>query len=116
MSDKISKGKYGEQLAANFLVQAGYKILERNYRYKRAEVDLIAQKDGLIIFVEVKLRSDKIFGTPEEFVTVQKEENIRQVAEHYIFENDWHYDIRFDIIAIVVKPSVEIEHIKDAFI
>ena len=69
MSDKISKGKYGEQLAAEFLSENGYEIIERNYRYKHAEIDIIARQGEALIFVEVKLRSSQTFGVPEEFDT-----------------------------------------------
>jgi putative endonuclease len=115
MSDKISKGNYGEQLAAEFLAEAGYEILARNFRYKHAEIDIIARKEGLLVFVEVKLRSSKFFGVPEEFVGPEKEEKIREAAEHYMEEKNWQEDIRFDIIAILTKPEIEIAHFQDAF-
>jgi putative endonuclease len=115
MSDKISKGKYGEQLAAEFLSENGYEIIERNYRYKHAEIDIIARQGEALIFVEVKLRSSQTFGVPEEFVGHEKEEKIREAAEFYMEACDWQGDIRFDIISILTKPEIEIVHFQDAF-
>lgn len=115
MSDKIQKGNYGEQLAVDFLQASGYEILERNYRFRHAEVDIIAQQNNLLVFVEVKLRSDRAFGEPEAFVSPVKEEKILQAAEHYMLDKDWKGDVRFDIISIVTMPTIEIAHIEDAF-
>ncbi len=116
MSDKISKGNYGEQLATDFLVNAGFEILERNFRYKRAEIDIIARKDDVLVFAEVKARSSQNFGFPEAFVNEAKEEKIREAAEQFIEANNWKGDIRFDIVSVILKPRVEIEHLPDAFI
>lgn len=110
------KGRLGEQIAQDFLIKKGYQILEKNYRYKRSEIDLIALINGTLIFIEVKLRKNEKFGFPEEFVSKRKEELIKEAAENYIFEKDWKKNIRFDIISIL-KTSIkeEIEHFEDAF-
>lgn len=111
-----SIGKLGEKNAAAFLVKNGYKILERNYRFKKSEIDLICSRDGLMIFVEVKTRSSKAFGNPESFVSQNQQDAIIRAAEEYILEEDWDGDIRFDIIAIYKKgKEEELVHFEDAF-
>ena len=72
MSDKIKKGKEGEDMAARFLIEKGFEIVERNYRYKRSEIDLIVKKDKWLVFVEVKLRSSDLYGYPEDFVDYKR--------------------------------------------
>ena len=111
------KGEFGEELAANFLVRNGYKILDRNYRFERAEIDLIAEDGNELVFVEVKARSSKTFGEPEDAVTEQKENQIRNAADGYLYEkNIDDRPCRFDIIAIEFRNGVlDIRHIKDAF-
>ena len=109
-------GKKGEDIAFNFLEENQYQIIQRNYRFKKSEIDIICQKAGLLIFVEVKTRSSKAFGYPEQFVSISQQKAIIRAAEHYVEETKWAGDIRFDIIAIVMKAEmVEIEHLKDAF-
>lgn len=105
-------GQVGEQLAKTYLIKQGFHILEANYRYKRAEVDLIAQKENLMIFVEVKMRKNDRFGTPETFVTAQKAQLVHTAASHYLEEHQWNGSIRFDIIAIL---DTEILLLEDAF-
>lgn len=108
-------GASGERLAARFLEEKGYQILCQNYRYRRAEIDLIARKEQLLIFVEVKTRKSSSFGLPEEFVDDKQAALIIQAADHYIFENNWQGNIRFDIIAILTHPKIDIQHFPDAF-
>jgi putative endonuclease len=109
-------GKKGEELAAKFLVEKGFLILEKNFRWKRYEIDLIVQKDKFLVFVEVKTKTNTSYGLPEADVTPRKAAQVVAAAEEYIYANNWKQEIRFDIIAIVLKPdSVEIEHIIDAF-
>tara|TARA_R110000796_G_scaffold9557_1_gene32457 strand:- start:19184 stop:19528 length:345 start_codon:yes stop_codon:yes gene_type:complete len=111
-----SFGKKGEDLAVEFLERAGYLILDRNFRYKRSEIDIICSREGLLIFVEVKSRSSKAFGQPETFVSKSQVQSILQAAEAYMIEDNWQGDIRFDIIAIYKKGEFEeIEHFQDAF-
>ncbi|NOS91260.1 MAG: YraN family protein [Cyclobacteriaceae bacterium] len=116
MSDKIEKGKAGEDLAAQFLIDKGYQVLARNYRFKRSEIDLIAQKDNCLVFVEVKLRTTDAFGYPEEFVNEKKAGKIMEGADQYIYELKWKGNIRFDIVAIrQIKGKTELVQIEDAF-
>lgn len=110
-------GNWGEEKATAFLLGKGYEIVEKNYRYKHAEIDLIAKKGKMLIFVEVKTRSGTGFGMPEEFVNYTKAKLIMKAAEHYIYDKDWHFDVRFDIVSILIltSGSLDIRHIEDAF-
>lgn len=111
-----SFGKLGEDNAAAFLIKNGYEILQRNYRFKKSEVDLICSRNKLMVFVEVKTRSSKAFGNPESFVSQNQQEAIIRAAEEYILERNWEGDIRFDIIAIYKKGTEEeLVHFEDAF-
>lgn len=113
--DKLNTGQQGEDLATRYLKEKGYQILTRNFRYKRAEIDIIAQKDKLIAFVEVKTRSSDIFGYPEEFVDEKKAALVIGAADHYIEENRWEGLIRFDIISVMLHPRIILRHFEDAF-
>lgn len=116
VSDKIKKGKEGEDLAARFLISKGYEIVERNYRYRRSEIDLIVKKDNWLLFVEVKLRSSDAYGFPEDFVDYKKARNIVDGAEQYTYENNWQGNVRYDIVSIrLMKDKTEIIQIEDAF-
>ena len=116
MTEKIKKGQEAEQLAADFLVQKGFRILERNFRHKHCEVDLIVLKDNWLVFVEVKMRSSVAFGHPEIFVDSSKRHNVRRASRHYIFSRNWNGNIRFYVLAITKDGSGEsILHIEDAF-
>ncbi len=116
MSDKIKKGKEGEELAANFLKEKGYEIIERNYRHKRSEIDLIVKKNNWLVFVEVKYRTSDAFGYPEEFVDYKKVKNILTGAEEYTYIIDWRGNVRYDIVAVRnINGELEIKHIEDAF-
>jgi putative endonuclease len=116
VSDKIKKGKAGEDLAVQFLIGKNHQLLARNYRYKRSEIDLIVQKDNCLIFVEVKLRTSDAFGFPEEFVSEKKAAKIMEGAEQYIHEANWKGNIRFDIVSVRQQNGqTELIQIEDAF-
>ncbi len=109
-----NKGKYGEDLAVSYLRNKGFEIIERNFRHRRGEIDVIGILDNeLLVFFEVKFRKGDGFGEPEEFVSRAQERKIIDAAEEYIYGINWHKDIRFDIISI--KHGEGIEHIEDAF-
>lgn len=110
-------GHWGEAKAAEYLQGKGYEIVVKNYRHHHAEIDLIAKQGKLLIFAEVKTRSGTGFGMPEEFVNYAKSRLIMKAAEHYIFDHDWMFDVRFDIISILILPNgnLDIRHIEDAF-
>lgn len=110
-------GKLGEQLAANFLYANGYTILERNWRVNRAEIDIIANKNDTLVFVEVKSRSNTHFGPPEVFVTKRKKRLLASAASAYMKASGHEWAIRFDIITVVMTlgQSPVMEHFEDAF-
>ncbi|MEM7055504.1 MAG: YraN family protein [Bacteroidota bacterium] len=109
-------GKKAEDLAASYLQKKGFSIIARNYRHKKAEVDIIAQKKTRLLFVEVKARTSNRFGYPEEFVVPSKQALLREAAENYIIEHDWNQAIRFDIITVLqTDDKVQIVHFEDAF-
>ncbi|WP_207533828.1 YraN family protein [Desertivirga arenae] len=110
-------GTKGEALAKSYLEDKGYRILEINWVYARAEVDIIAYHDKRIIFVEVKTRTSVDYGQPEEFVGYAKERNLKRAAEQYIYWKNFNGEIRFDIIAILFNKLGEhtLRHIEDAF-
>lgn len=114
MSDKIKTGSMGENLAAEFLMKKGFQIVARNYRWKRAEIDLIIMREDWLIFVEVKTRSSNAFGEPESFVDEFKGRRIYEAAEEYIYKIDWHGHIRFDIVSVKPAQVPEIIHFEDA--
>ncbi|MBN1117153.1 MAG: YraN family protein [Bacteroidales bacterium] len=117
MADHNDLGRAGEDHAVEFLKNAGYKILERNWRFEKKEIDIIARKENLIIIVEVKTRSTDYFGQPEESVTRAKQKYLIEAADVYLQELGFEAEVRFDIISIVKKKDkFEISHIEDAFI
>ena len=117
MAEHNELGKKGEKLAIDFLIKNEYKILENNYRYLKAEVDIIAQKKDVLAVVEVKTRSSDYFGNPQDFVNPKKIKLLLSAIDYYVVENDLEVEVRFDIIAIIHKNnSTKIEHLKDAFL
>jgi putative endonuclease len=112
MTSKMQTGSDGEGVAAEYLLKKGYQVVERNYKYRHLEVDLIVRKENWLVFVEVKTRSKSDFGFPEEFVDKSKQRNILMAAEHYIYETDWRFNVRYDIIS-VLRGTVT--HFEDAF-
>ncbi len=120
MSNKSARdiGKEGEELAAAYLESKGWVILDRNYFFEKAEVDIVAVDQNTIVFVEVKKRSNTYFGHPEDYVTPAKEKNIHKAAEAWIYERKMDTAfVRFDIISVVQKgnQAPEITHFEDAF-
>ncbi|WP_299760265.1 YraN family protein [uncultured Pontibacter sp.] len=119
MASQISKhlhtGHLGENHAATYLREQGYTILRQNYRYRRAEIDIIAQKEDLLVFVEVKTRSTNRYGYPEEAVNNRKEAMLLSAAEEFILQEEWQYEVRFDIISVTLGSPLAIHHIEDAF-
>ncbi|MTH15259.1 YraN family protein [Flavobacterium sp. LC2016-01] len=120
MAEHNELGKKGEELAVEFLQQNDYKILDRNWTFQKAEIDIIAQKDSTLAIVEVKTRSSLDFGSPQDFVKQKKIQLLIKAVNAYINdrEKDFNDDlnIRFDIIAIhKTEETFAIEHITDAF-
>ncbi|WP_262150141.1 YraN family protein [Chryseobacterium foetidum] len=117
MADHNELGKEAEKLAAEYLLKNEYKILVRNFRFKKNEVDIIAERDNLIVVVEVKARSTDFFILPQEAVTKGKIKSIVLAANHFMEEFNKNQEVRFDIISVLPdsKGNLEIEHIPDAF-
>ena len=111
-------GDEGEDLAAEYLESKGWIIIDRNYFFEKAEVDIVATDGHFIVFVEVKLRSGTYFGRPEDFITPAKEANIKKAAEAWTYERKMETAVvRFDVVAIVQEKGKEpeISHFEDAF-
>ena len=117
MADHIVTGKTGESLSVKFLQEKGYRILDRNWRWKQLELDVIAQDGGQLVFVEVKSRKGKYYGTPAEFIDGSKEKKLMAAAQAYIEQIDYEWEIRFDFIEIIFRDEqhFEINHYEDAF-
>ena len=116
MAQHNELGKKGEQIAVDHLLKKGYDIVERNYRFDKAEVDIIAQKDNTLAIVEVKTRSSIDFGNPQDFVKPKQIQRLVKAVDEYVTVNGLDVEVRFDIIAIVKKGRLfDIEHLEDAF-
>jgi len=120
MAEHNDLAKLGEDLAASHLEENGYTIRDRNYVFQKAEIDIIAQKESVLVIVEVKTRSSLDFGSPQDFVKQKKIQLLIKAVNAYINdrEKDFQEDleIRFDIVAIHKNgESFAIEHITDAF-
>ncbi|MDP6922197.1 MAG: YraN family protein [Lutibacter sp.] len=116
MATHYELGKKGEAIAADFLQKKGYRILERNWRFQKAEVDILAFKNGLLVAVEVKTRTDTYFGNPQDFINRAKIERLVTAVDAYIQLRQLVVSVRFDIVALVKNgPSFQIEHLEDAF-
>lgn len=117
MADHNDFGKIAEDLAVEHLIKNGYKILVRNFRFKKNEIDIIAEKDNLIIIAEVKARSTDTFMLPYEAVTKTKIKSIVSAANHYLEEFNKDNEVRFDIISVLPDSNrnLMIDHIADAF-
>ena len=109
-------GKKGEQLAVDFLLKNNYDIVERNYRFDKAEVDIIAKKDNILAIIEVKTRSTADFGDPRDFVKPKQIQRLVKAVDEYVTVNDLDVEVRFDIIAIVKEgKGFKMEHLENAF-
>jgi putative endonuclease len=117
MANHNDLGKRGEEIARDFLENNGFQIIKLNWRHKRAEIDLIAKKDGVLVFIEVKTRSSIDFGQPEEFVDWKKEKQLEFASLYFIEQTAHEGEIRYDIVAITFasKDSYQVNHIEDAF-
>ncbi len=117
MASHNELGKIGEEIATQYLIKNGYKILYRNFIFDKAEIDIIAQKEeGIVVIVEVKTRNSDFFGDPQSFVTPAKIKQLVKAADEYIISNELNVEVRFDIIAILKNQNTEnLEHFKNAF-
>ncbi|MCF6296796.1 MAG: YraN family protein [Flavobacteriaceae bacterium] len=109
-------GELGEQLAVNFLIKNGYQIKERNWRFQKAEVDIIAQKENILAIIEVKTRSTDYFGDPQDFIKQKKINLLLKAIDEYVISKDLDVEVRFDVIGIIkTENKTKIEHLEDAF-
>jgi putative endonuclease len=117
MASHNDLGRLGEQLAKAHLEATGYEILDENWCYGKAEVDLIAYRDKTIIFVEVKARSGTAFGQPEDFVDNKKQKLLAKAADEYIYLMNHQGEARFDIVSILFNKNNThtLKHFEDAF-
>ena len=116
MSKHYDLGKKGEEIAANFLATKGYRIIKRNWRFGKEEIDIIAEYDNFLVVVEVKTRSTKNYGNPEEAVDERKQRFLINAINEYVLQKEIDLEVRFDIISIVIEQNKQtINHIEDAF-
>lgn len=115
--ERLSLGRMGEDVAAKILKEAGYRIIERNYRCRGGEVDIVALDGKTVVFVEVKTRSSEEYGPPQLAVDGRKQRQLTRAAMTYLKEKRLlTWSARFDVVGIVVRgKSHEVEHIKNAF-
>lgn len=110
-------GQLGEDYACRYLLTEGYQLLERNWKKRRAEIDIIAKQGDVLVFLEVKTRTNDLFGEPSAFVSEKQQQLISAVAADYMQAIGHDWEIRFDIISIFILPdeTYRLEHIQDAF-
>ncbi len=116
MAQHNELGKLGEEMAVAYLREQGYSILETNWVFQKAEIDIIAQKDDVLAVVEVKTRSSVDFGLPQDFVKSKKIQLLVKAVNEYVLTRDLEVTVRFDIIAIAKSDNrFTTEHLQDAF-
>lgn len=116
MAQHNDTGRRGEELARQHLEAQGFAIVETNWRRGKYEVDIIAYREGLIVFAEVKTRSTTSHGNPEEFVGRDKQRAYIRLADAYVLKHQRQEEVRFDIISVVMtSEGYHIEHIENAF-
>lgn len=117
MAEHNELGKLGEELAVEFLQKNGYEILETNWTFQKAEIDIIAKKENTLAIIEVKTRSTTDFGLPQDFVKPKKIQLLVKAVNEYVTSNDLDVSVRFDIVAIHKEDNAFIiEHLEDAFL
>jgi len=116
MAEHNELGKYGEGLAVTYLEDNGYAILEKNWKFRKLEIDVIALKNDILAIIEVKTRSGIDFGLPQDAVKKEKIQLLVKAADKYVTGNELNVEVRFDIIAIYKQGNeFKIEHLEDAF-
>jgi putative endonuclease len=116
MADHNETGIKGEELAEKYLRNAGYEILERNWRFGKNEIDIIARDKNFLVIAEVKTRRTANFGEPEEFVTRTKQKSLIKAANGYVMQKEIDLETRFDIVSVLYHGnSYTVKQLKDAF-
>lgn len=116
--DSLRLGRWGEEIAAEYLKSRGYLIITRHFQFHHTEIDLIARDGDYLVFIEVKTRISDDFGSPEEAITERKKAYLRRAAEGYLYLNNLNQiDCRFDVISLSFNENgqAEIEHLINAF-
>jgi putative endonuclease len=111
-------GDHGERIAATYLTDAGLRVLDRNWRCREGELDIVARDDGALVFCEVKTRGGTGYGHPAESVTPTKQRRIRLLAQRWLAAHDEHApEIRFDVVGVLVRRNdpPEVTHYRAAF-
>ncbi len=116
MMNNIDKGRLGERLARKYLLDKGYEILESNYRNRLGEIDIIALHKGILVFIEVKTRTNIKYGYAYEAVNSRKQSKIMKTSMVYIKSRGYgDMQLRYDIIEVYLTEDLKISHIEDAF-
>ncbi len=111
-----SLGILGENIAADYLQKKGFQIIERNFRCRLGELDIIARQGGYLVFVEVRTRSSALCGLPQESITANKIKKLRRLAQVYMAQRAlYNVDVRFDVVAVYYAGETTITHIENAF-
>ncbi|QBA65534.1 endonuclease [Muriicola soli] len=109
-------GKIGEDMAVEWLRNKGYSIMERNFRFGKAEIDILAEKEGILAVVEVKMRRRGYLGVLADAVSLKQRNRIIRAADHYVLANDLDVEVRFDVILLLHEnQKFNLEHLKAAF-
>lgn len=116
MAKHLKQGRHAEKLAEQYLKRIGYDIKKKNYRYGRAEVDIIGEIREILVFFEVKSLQKTLYGNPEDSIGMHKKHMLFQAANAYQIDKNWDKEIRFDAISVNFYPqAIKIEHFEDAF-
>ncbi|HEY0031370.1 MAG TPA: YraN family protein [Bacteroidia bacterium] len=115
MAEHNITGQKGEEMAARYLEEKGFTILETNWRFRNLEADIIARIEKTLVIAEVKTRKSNFFGEPETFVNRQKQQNLIKTANEYVERMGLDLEVRFDIVSVVLNDNASVKHIEDAF-
>ena len=116
MAEHNELGALGEQIAVDYLISKGHDVLDRNYRFKHLELDIVTKHEGQLVVVEVKTRQSDYLTDPTELLSKKKQSDIIKAADHYINEKEIDIECRFDVIIIVLnEKQKDLQHIEDAF-
>lgn len=117
MAEHNELGKQGEDLAVKLLLDKGYEIVARNFRYLKSEVDIIARKENILAVVEVKTRSTPEFGDPQSFMKPKQIQLLVKAIDYFVNDQNLEVEVRFDIVAIIKnRAGTRVEHLEDAFL
>lgn len=116
MSESYDLGKKGEEIASDFLLKKGFRILDRNFRAGKTEIDIVAMDGQVLVITEVKTRNTRYYGQPEQWVTPAKQKLLIRAANAYVKFKVFKGEVRFDVVSVVTGiQGTEIDHIPDAF-